>query len=95
MDYVKNILETFKLFCFEKNYPKFVFQSQDEAVHLAQQYDQLRHRLGVQNQPGTAARTRGPCPPWILLPHVQQSQVRLRNVVFRNVLRNVLEKIVQ
>ena len=53
----------------------FFAQSKDEAVHLPQQHDELRHRVGIEDQPGAAPRPCGACQAGILLPSRQSEQI--------------------
>ena len=46
-------------------------QGQDETVHIPQQHDQLCHSVGVQDKPGTTARSCWPCQAWLCLPSLQ------------------------
>lgn len=51
------------------------WQAEGEAVHLPQQHDQLRYRLGLKDQPGTEERPRWQSPAWLLLPPLQPRSI--------------------
>lgn len=55
-------------------------QGQDEAFHVTQQHDKLRHRVGVPYQPGAEERTGGACATWFQLPPMQQGQFVLFSI---------------
>ncbi len=51
-------------------------QVEDQVIHVAQQHDELRDRVGVSDEPGAASRARRASPRRVLLPHVQQDALR-------------------